>query len=103
MFSHSWKMFPDLKLCHKHYEDAGGFMCIVYICAVSCGYMWRGVHVCGGQRANTDVLPQVLSTFLLRQGPSLAAGESGGIFLECPHTAFRKVCMVILLAGISVH
>lgn len=102
-FSHPWKTLPDFKLCHKHYEGAGGFVCIAYICAVSCGYMWRGVHVCGGQRANTEVLPQVLSTFLLRQGPLLAAGEPGGICLECPHTAFRKVCMRILLAGISVH
>lgn len=78
-------------------------MCIVDICAVLCGYMWRGIYVCGGQRANTEVLPQVLSTFLLRQGPLLAAGVPGRTCLECPHTAFRKVCMCILLAGISVH
>lgn len=92
-FSHTWKTLPNFKLCHKHYAGAGGFVCIAYICAVSCGYMWRGVHVCEGQRENTDVPPQVLSTFLLRQGPLLAAGEPGGICLECPHTAFRKVCM----------
>ena len=52
--------------------------------------MWRS-------EANTDVLPQVLSTFLLRQGPSLAAGESGGIFLECPTLLLEKCAWVFCL------